>query len=232
MVSQRKMNCICSCSRFALYFPGRGFSNRRLVQFPHKYEGFGKEIQEATNNFNVSKQIFTLNLSPLSKNSIVKLCSRSLVQCHVMPFSRQTINPHHPSILRTIHAQVATPINRGYTHEPHFLTATFFFPPPSSICTRMCVVAATHTVAVQDHRRHCPSILRTIHEQVATPINCGYTHEPQFLTATFFFPPPSSICTRICVVAATHTVADQDHRRPSYTPYCIQTKTYNLINKN
>jgi len=44
-----------------------------------------------------------------------------------MPFSRQTINPHHPSILRTIHAQVATPINRGYTHEPHFLTATFFF---------------------------------------------------------------------------------------------------------
>ena len=105
--------------------------------FPHKYEGFGKEIQEATNNFNVSKQIFTLNLSPLSKNSIVKLCSRSLVQCHVMPFSRQTINPHHPSILRTIHEQVATPINCGYTHEPQFLTATFFFPPVQHLYENM-----------------------------------------------------------------------------------------------
>ena len=104
-----------------------------------------------------------------------------------MSVSKQAATQHHPSVLRTIPEQVATPINRGYTHEPHFLTATFFFPPPSSICTRMCVVAATHTVAVQDHRRHCPSILRTIHAQVATPINRGYTHEPHFLTATFFF---------------------------------------------
>jgi hypothetical protein len=140
------------------------------------------------------------------------------VQCHVMPFSRQTINPHHPSILRTIHEQVATPINRGYTHEPHFLTATFFFLLRPAFVREYALlllpILSLSRIIVVTVPVYCELYMSRLQH----PSTVGIPMNHNFSLPHFFFL-PSSICTRICVVAATHTVAVQDHRRPSYTPY-------------